>query len=101
MSQAVVGKWGKNLAIRVPFEVARESGLSDGERVDSAIDQLGHQLSERHPIERLQIHAIQPAVLPQRHDRVRCALAGADRDHQPQRVAHRELLHQHGRRVIL
>ena len=34
MPQVVVGKWGKNLAIRVPFEVARESGLSDGERVD-------------------------------------------------------------------
>ena len=34
MSQVIVGKWGKNLAIRVPFEVARESGLSDGEQVE-------------------------------------------------------------------
>jgi antitoxin MazE len=34
MSQATVGKWGNNLAIRVPFEIARASGLSDGERVE-------------------------------------------------------------------
>ena len=34
MSQAVVGKWGNNLAIRVPLEIARASGLSDGERVE-------------------------------------------------------------------
>ena len=35
MSQATVGKWGHNLAIRVPLEIARSSGLSDGERVES------------------------------------------------------------------
>jgi len=34
MSHAIVGKWGNNLAIRVPFEIARASGLSDGERVE-------------------------------------------------------------------
>ena len=34
MSQAVVGKWRNNLAIRVPFEIARASGPSDGERVE-------------------------------------------------------------------
>jgi antitoxin component of MazEF toxin-antitoxin module len=34
MSRVIVGKWGKNLAIRVPFEVVRESGLSDGEQVE-------------------------------------------------------------------
>lgn len=33
MTQVIVGKWGKNLAIRVPFDVARESGLNDGEEV--------------------------------------------------------------------
>jgi antitoxin MazE len=33
MSQAVVGRWGKNLAVRVPAEVARASGLHDGEKV--------------------------------------------------------------------
>ncbi|MGH8161124.1 MAG: AbrB/MazE/SpoVT family DNA-binding domain-containing protein [Gammaproteobacteria bacterium] len=34
MSHSVVGKWGKNLAIRVPMEVARAAGLTDGEKVD-------------------------------------------------------------------
>jgi len=34
MSQATVGRWGKNLAIRVPLEVARKAGLADGERVE-------------------------------------------------------------------
>ena len=33
MSHSVVGKWGKNLAIRVPMEVARAAGLTDGEKV--------------------------------------------------------------------
>jgi antitoxin MazE len=34
MSQAIVGRWGKSLAIRVPGEVAKAAGISDGERVD-------------------------------------------------------------------
>ncbi|MDR2858590.1 MAG: AbrB/MazE/SpoVT family DNA-binding domain-containing protein, partial [Novosphingobium sp.] len=34
MNRVIVGRWGKNLAIRVPFEVAREAGLSDGEPVE-------------------------------------------------------------------
>ena len=34
MTQAIVGKWGKNLAVRVPFEVAEQSGLKEGERVE-------------------------------------------------------------------
>lgn len=34
MSQATVGRWGKNLAIRVPLDVARRTGLADGERVE-------------------------------------------------------------------
>ena len=29
-----VGKWGKNLAIRVPHDLARTVGLHDGESVD-------------------------------------------------------------------
>ncbi len=33
MSRATVGKWGNNLAIRFPSEVAEAAGLSDGERV--------------------------------------------------------------------
>ena len=34
MSHAVVGRWGKNLAIRVPTEVAAEMGLREADRVD-------------------------------------------------------------------
>lgn len=34
MSQVIVGKWGRNLAIRVPSDVVRASGLSDGEQVE-------------------------------------------------------------------
>ena len=34
MTQVIVGKWGKNLAIRFPSEIVRASGLSDGERVE-------------------------------------------------------------------
>ena len=34
MSQVTIGKWGKNLAVRFPNEIAKAAGLSDGERVE-------------------------------------------------------------------
>jgi antitoxin MazE len=34
MTAVIVGKWGKNLAIRVPAAVAETVGLSDGETVE-------------------------------------------------------------------
>jgi antitoxin component of MazEF toxin-antitoxin module len=34
MSQAIIGRWGKNLAVRVPLSVAKAAGLSEGEKVD-------------------------------------------------------------------
>jgi antitoxin MazE len=34
MTKAIVGKWGKSLAIRVPLDVARSVGLTDGEAVE-------------------------------------------------------------------
>jgi len=34
MPPSVVGRWGKNLAIRIPADVARTIGLSDGEAVE-------------------------------------------------------------------
>jgi antitoxin MazE len=34
MPHSVIGKWGKNLAIRVPMEIARAAGLTDGEKVE-------------------------------------------------------------------
>jgi antitoxin MazE len=33
MSEVTVGRWGKNLAVRVPMEIANASGLREGERV--------------------------------------------------------------------
>lgn len=34
MTKATVGKWGNNLAIRVPLDIASATGLSDGEQVE-------------------------------------------------------------------
>ena len=34
MPRATVGKWGKSLAVRLPAEVAKSSGLSCGDRVE-------------------------------------------------------------------
>jgi antitoxin MazE len=34
MPRATIGRWGKNLAIRFPAEIASAVGLTDGERVD-------------------------------------------------------------------
>jgi antitoxin MazE len=34
MSHIRVGKWGKNLALRVPGDIASEIGLKEGERVE-------------------------------------------------------------------
>lgn len=34
MSQAIIGRWGKNLAVRFPAEVAKAAGLGDGQRVE-------------------------------------------------------------------
>jgi len=34
MSQAIVGRWGKSLAVRIPGEIANAAGISDGERVE-------------------------------------------------------------------
>ena len=34
MSRVTVGKWGNNLAIRVPLDIAVVTGLTDGEQVD-------------------------------------------------------------------
>jgi len=34
MAQVIVSKWGKSLAIRLPGEIVKAVGLSDGERVE-------------------------------------------------------------------
>jgi len=43
MTQAIVGRWGKTLAVRFPAEVARSAGLRNGDRVE-VIDQDGEVL---------------------------------------------------------
>lgn len=34
MTKAIIGTWGKSLAVRVPADVVRLAGLRDGEVVD-------------------------------------------------------------------
>lgn len=34
MPRAIVGRWGKNLAIRFPAEIAKKAALSDGQPVE-------------------------------------------------------------------
>ena len=34
VSRVTVGKWGKSLAIRLPGEIVKAAGLSNGERLD-------------------------------------------------------------------
>ena len=36
MSKAIVGRWGKCLAIRLPGGIAEAAGIRDGDRVDIA-----------------------------------------------------------------
>ncbi len=39
MTQVIVGKWGKSLAVRVPSDVVQAAGLTDGEAVEiEAVD---------------------------------------------------------------
>jgi antitoxin MazE len=47
MSRVTVGKWGKDLAISVPMEIAALSGLSDGEQVE--IEAMDGDLVIRRP----------------------------------------------------
>jgi antitoxin MazE len=34
MAQAILGRWGRNLALRLPLEVVKAAGLRTGERVE-------------------------------------------------------------------
>lgn len=36
MARAVIGRWGKNLAVRFPADIAKAARLKDGERVEIA-----------------------------------------------------------------
>jgi antitoxin MazE len=37
MARAIVGRWGKNLAVPIPAEIAMAAHLRDGERVEIAV----------------------------------------------------------------
>ncbi len=41
MSHALLGRWGKNLAVRLPSEIASELSLRDGERVEIVAELKG------------------------------------------------------------
>ena len=34
MSEAIVGRWGKSLAVRIPGEIADAAGIAEGARVE-------------------------------------------------------------------
>ena len=34
MTRITIGRWGKNLAVRFPGDIARAAGLTEGERVE-------------------------------------------------------------------
>ena len=34
MAQAIIGRWGKNLAVRLPLEIVKTADLHTGEKVD-------------------------------------------------------------------
>ena len=36
MVRAVIGRWGRNLAVRFPADIAKAARLNDGERVEIA-----------------------------------------------------------------
>lgn len=55
MSRVIVGTWGKNLAIRIPFDVARTIGLSEGEQID--IEAQDGDLVLRRPAARARLRA--------------------------------------------
>jgi antitoxin MazE len=59
MARAKVGKWGKNLAIRVPYDIAVATGLSDGEQVE--IEAKGGDLVITRPMAQKRADAIKAA----------------------------------------
>jgi antitoxin MazE len=47
MSDVVVGRWGRNLAVRFPAEVVKAVGLRDGERLGVEADKDGNIVIRR------------------------------------------------------
>jgi antitoxin component of MazEF toxin-antitoxin module len=72
VSQVTVGKWGKNLAIRLPDEIVKAAGLSDGERVE--IETLDGDIVVRRAVPRFTLEELFRGKSPEEW---RAAYAGA------------------------
>jgi antitoxin MazE len=47
LATAILGKWGKNLAVRLPLDIVKTAGLRSGERVD--VEARGSDIIIRRP----------------------------------------------------
>lgn len=56
MSHVTVGRWGKNLAVRFPGEIASAAGLREGEQVE--IDTRGEEIVIRRVAPRFTLEAL-------------------------------------------
>ncbi len=56
MPQAIVGKWGKNLAVRLPRQIAKAAGLTNGEQVE--IQARGGDIVIRRPVPRFHLEEL-------------------------------------------
>jgi antitoxin MazE len=72
MPQVTVGRWGKSLAIRLPGEIAKAAGISDGERVE--IEAIDGDIVIRLAVPRFTLHEAFKGKSPQEW---RVAYAGA------------------------
>ena len=54
MSHITVGRWGKNLAIRFPAEIASAVHIREGERVE--IETRGEEIVIRRSVPRFSLH---------------------------------------------
>jgi antitoxin MazE len=62
MSEMVVGKWGKNLAVRLPGVVASEIGLKEGERVE--VETRNGEVVIRRSVPRFTLQELFPGKSP-------------------------------------
>ena len=56
MGQVIIGRWGKNLAVRFPGEIAEEAGLSLGDRVE--VEVRDGDIVLRRPIPRFSVEEL-------------------------------------------
>ena len=56
MPNVTVGKWGKNLAVRLPGQIAKTAGLTHGEHVE--IETRDGDIVIRRPAPRFTVHEL-------------------------------------------